>query len=139
MQLQKTNKEHANKLEALAQILNERSNELETLRKKTNRDVIINNGIHDTLRVIPQSSSSTMHGEPAVREEITGLKYDLLSTMEHLTEIANVRHIVQELQKENLSAAHRITLLESENQLLTSEAHQLRQVNHFSRHPGSYN
>jgi hypothetical protein len=77
MQLQKTNKERENKLEALAQALNERSNELETLRKKTNRDVIINNGIHDTLRVIPQSSSSIMHGElPAVREEITGLKYD---------------------------------------------------------------
>lgn len=48
--------------------------------------------------------------------------------MEHSLGFVNVRHIVQELQKENLTAAHRITLLESENQLLTAEADQLRQV-----------
>lgn len=107
--LHRTSKEQENKLEVLTQTLNERSNELDSLRKKVNRDVIINNGVHDALRVIPQSSP--IHGElPAVREEITGL-----------------RHIVQELQKENLTAAHRITLLESENQLLTAEADQLRQ------------
>lgn len=72
MQLQKTNKEHETKLETLVHTLSERSNELETIRKKTNRDVVINSGIHDTLRVTP---SSPTHGDgPAVREEITGLK-----------------------------------------------------------------
>ena len=75
MQLQKTNKEHETKLETLVQTLSERSNELETLRKKTNRDVVINSGFYDTLRVTPQSSLSPIHGDvPAVREEITGLK-----------------------------------------------------------------
>ena len=73
MQLQKTNKEHEIKLGTLAQTLSERSNELESLRKKTNRDVIINNGIYDPSRVTPQSSP--IHGDlPVVREEITGLK-----------------------------------------------------------------
>lgn len=38
------------------------------------------------------------------------------------------RHIVQELQKESLAAAQRTKVLESENQLLLSEAEQLRQV-----------
>jgi len=38
---------------------------------------------------------------------------------------------VQELQKENLAATQRIKLLESENQLLSSEAVQLREVQDF--------
>jgi hypothetical protein len=77
VQLQKTNKEQESKLEALEQTLRERSNELDLLRKKTNRDIIINNGVHDTFQIIPQPSPLSMHGElPPVREEITGLKYD---------------------------------------------------------------
>jgi hypothetical protein len=48
------------------------------------------------------------------------------------TEPVIARHIVQELQQENLAAAQRITLLVSENQLLTSEAQQLRQVKYRS-------
>lgn len=42
------------------------------------------------------------------------------------------RHIIVELQKENSTAQHKIKLLESENELLKSEAEQLRQVRHFS-------
>lgn len=42
--------------------------------------------------------------------------------------LTNPRHIVQELQMENLAATQRIKLLESENQLLSSEAAQLREV-----------
>lgn len=38
------------------------------------------------------------------------------------------RHIVQELQKDNQTAAQRNKLLESENRLLVSETDQLRQV-----------
>ncbi|KAF7376043.1 hypothetical protein MSAN_00019100 [Mycena sanguinolenta] len=75
--------------------------ELDSLKKKTNRDLALNNGI--------QSPQSSKH-ESAAREEITGLK-----------------HIVQELQKESLAATQRTKLLESENQLLRSEAEQLRQ------------
>ena len=140
MQLQRTNEEHENKVEALAQTLSERSTELDSLRKKTNRDVVVNNGIHEPSRAIPQPSSSPKHGElSAVREEITGLKYDFADNGGISAEHINVRHIVQELQGENLAAAHRITLLESENQLLTSEAHQLRQVNHSLCYPWSHN
>ncbi|KAF5385794.1 hypothetical protein D9615_002454 [Tricholomella constricta] len=97
------------KLDALSQSLDETSKELETLRKKNNRDATINNGLQDALRPIPASPSSK-YDLSAAREEITGLK-----------------HIVQELQKENLASAQRIKILESENQLLSSEANQLRQ------------
>ncbi|KAJ6499418.1 hypothetical protein C8R45DRAFT_982319 [Mycena sanguinolenta] len=76
--------------------------ELDSLKKKTNRDLALNNGI--------QSPQSSKHDLSAAREEITGLK-----------------HIVQELQKESLAATQRTKLLESENQLLLSEAEQLRQ------------
>jgi hypothetical protein len=38
------------------------------------------------------------------------------------------RHIVQELQKENANAAHQNKLLESENDLLSSEVEQLRKA-----------
>lgn len=39
-----------------------------------------------------------------------------------------IRHIIQELQKENANAAHQSKLLESENKLLLSETEQLRKV-----------
>ena len=39
-----------------------------------------------------------------------------------------LRHIIQELQKENANAAHQNKLLESENKLLLSETEQLRKV-----------
>ncbi|KAJ7444107.1 hypothetical protein B0H11DRAFT_2250256 [Mycena galericulata] len=67
----------------------------------------LNNGIQS-----PQSSSTT-----------TG-KRDLSVTRE---EIKGLKHIVQELQKESLAAAQRTKLMESKNQLLLSEAEQLRQ------------
>jgi hypothetical protein len=41
---------------------------------------------------------------------------------------SDCRHIVQELQKENLGITQRNKLLESENKLLLSETDQLRQV-----------
>ncbi|KAF8070239.1 hypothetical protein FPV67DRAFT_1486720 [Lyophyllum atratum] len=97
------------KLDALSRSLDETSKELESLKKKNNREATISNGLHDTLRLMP-SSPSSKYDLAAAREEITGLK-----------------HIVQELQKENLAATQRIKILESENQLLSSEANQLRQ------------
>ncbi|KAG5635215.1 hypothetical protein H0H81_012019 [Sphagnurus paluster] len=71
------------KLTALAYSLDETSKELETMKKKYNRDVTLN-GLPDALRPLPLSPSSK-HDISAAREEIKGLK-----------------HIVQELQKENL-------------------------------------
>ncbi|KAG5643612.1 hypothetical protein DXG03_000620 [Asterophora parasitica] len=96
--------DQAMKLEALLHSLDETSKELESLKKKNNRDATING-----LQPMPASPSSK-HDISAAREEITGLK-----------------HIVQELQKETLASAQRIKMLESENQLLSSEANQLRQ------------
>ncbi|KAF7361997.1 CAP-Gly domain-containing linker protein 2 [Mycena venus] len=92
-------------VEKLRQALAAQSTEVDTLKKKANRDLALNNGIQS-----PQSSSVSKHDLSAAREEITGLK-----------------HIVQELQKESLAATQRTKLLESENQLLLSEAEQLRQ------------
>ncbi|GLB37166.1 hypothetical protein LshimejAT787_0402170 [Lyophyllum shimeji] len=109
MVLQEKLSDRETKLEALTQSLDETLKELESLKKKNNRDATINNGLHDTLRPLP-SSPSSKYDLSAAREEITGLK-----------------HIVQELQKENLAANQRIKILESENQLLSSEANQLRQ------------
>ncbi|KAJ6593784.1 hypothetical protein B0H19DRAFT_916405 [Mycena capillaripes] len=92
-------------VEKLRQALAAQSAEVEALKKKTNRDTALNNGIQS-----PQSPSVSKHDLSVAREEITGLK-----------------HIVQELQKESLAAAQRTKVLESENQLLLSEAEQLRQ------------
>ncbi|KAG6897401.1 hypothetical protein C0992_001907 [Termitomyces sp. T32_za158] len=88
------------KMSALLQSLDDTTKELETLRKKQNRDVTMNNGLQ----------APSKHDASAVKEEITGLK-----------------HIVQELQKENVASVQRIKILESENELLATEANQLRQ------------
>ncbi|KAG6868926.1 hypothetical protein C0993_007700 [Termitomyces sp. T159_Od127] len=97
------------KMNALLQSLDDTTKELETLRKKQNRDVTINNGLQEALRTVPPAPSSK-NDASAAKEEITGLK-----------------HIVQELQKENVASIQRIKILESENELLASEANQLRQ------------
>ncbi|CAA7259296.1 unnamed protein product [Cyclocybe aegerita] len=91
------------KVSELTQSLNDQNNEMDGLRKKLNREALVN-GTSEPKAVSPKSESST------VREEVAGLK-----------------HIVQELQKENLAAAQQIKLLESENLLLTAETEQLRQ------------
>ncbi|KAJ6586802.1 hypothetical protein DFH09DRAFT_1141573 [Mycena vulgaris] len=92
-------------VEKLRHALAAQSAELDALKKKSNRDMTLNNGIQS-----PQSPSTSKHDLAIAREEITGLK-----------------HIVQELQQESLAATQRTKLLESENQLLLSEAEQLRQ------------
>ncbi|TFK44617.1 hypothetical protein BDQ12DRAFT_673277 [Crucibulum laeve] len=88
--------------------------ELDELKRKTNLDAPTTNSAHDATRAIPASPSLSKYDLSAAREEIKGLK-----------------HIVQELQKENLAGNQRIKLLESENQLLSSEAEQLRQEVHI--------
>ncbi|KAG6813321.1 hypothetical protein H0H92_012134 [Tricholoma furcatifolium] len=99
------------KISALSQSLDDTTKELETLRKKHNRDASINNGLQEpTSRAMTSSPSSAKHDSSAAKEEIMGLK-----------------HIVQELQKENVINMQRIKILESENQILSSEANQLRQ------------
>ncbi|KAF8844266.1 hypothetical protein BDN67DRAFT_963002 [Paxillus ammoniavirescens] len=84
---------------SLRRALEERSAEVENLRKRLNREI--------PMTVLPESSKSLSKHES---EEIKGLK-----------------HIVQELQKEILTVTQRNKLLESENRLLISETDQLRQ------------
>ncbi|KDQ57549.1 hypothetical protein JAAARDRAFT_267809 [Jaapia argillacea MUCL 33604] len=87
------------------QLAEQRMVELETLRKKLNRDLPLSNGRGD-----PSSSSSSKHDSSASRQEITGLK-----------------HIVQELQKDNLAIVQQNKVLTAENKLLLSETEKLRE------------
>ncbi|KAI1795501.1 hypothetical protein LXA43DRAFT_723290 [Ganoderma leucocontextum] len=91
-------------VEELRVLANERTVELDNMRKKLNRDGSVN-GYELKAPVSPSSK----HDLAAARDEITGLK-----------------HIVQELQKENGAFAQRSKVLESENKLLLSETEQLR-------------
>ncbi|KAH8080291.1 hypothetical protein BXZ70DRAFT_960379 [Cristinia sonorae] len=90
--------------------VDERSIELDTVRKKLNRDVPVNGLSSDGNKVPMPSSPSSKSEINATREEIKGLK-----------------HIVQELQKENAVIIQRNKVLESENKLLLSETEQLRE------------
>ncbi|KAI9509749.1 hypothetical protein F5148DRAFT_1374978 [Russula earlei] len=84
--------------------------ELETMRNKTYRDTPVSDSFQQSGKLSP----SSMRHDPvpnSVREEMAGLK-----------------HIIQELQKENANAAHQNKLLESENKLLLSETEQLRKI-----------
>ncbi|OJT13108.1 hypothetical protein TRAPUB_10334 [Trametes pubescens] len=91
-------------VEELRALANERAAELELVRKKLNRDAPVNG-----FESRPPPSPSK-HDLAAARDEITGLK-----------------HIVQELQKENAASAQRLRSLEAENKLLLSETEQLRE------------
>ncbi|KAI0958692.1 hypothetical protein AcV7_004436 [Taiwanofungus camphoratus] len=92
-------------IEDLRNLVDERSAELDAMRKKLNRDLPVN-----SLDATKSPLSPSKHDLAAARDEITGLK-----------------HIVQELQKENSAAAQRNKVLESENRLLLSETEQLRE------------
>ncbi|KAI0645887.1 hypothetical protein C8Q79DRAFT_910183 [Trametes meyenii] len=92
-------------VEELRALANERTAELDTIRKKLNREAPVNG--HDAK---PPSSPSSKYDLAVARDEITGLK-----------------HIVQELQKENAASAQRCKSLEAENKLLMSETEQLRE------------
>ena len=112
------------KISELTQILEDRTNETEGMRKKLNRDASVLNG------GLESSRSNSSKPEPSiVREEVAGLKLGRPSAMYFGHTLTSfTRHIVQELQKENLASAQQIKLLESENRLLSTEAEQLRQV-----------
>ncbi|KAG1732188.1 uncharacterized protein EDB91DRAFT_1152086 [Suillus paluster] len=85
----------------LRKALEERTSELDTAKKKLNRDIPVN-----SIQEPPKMPTSSKQ-ESA---ELMGLK-----------------HIVQELQKETSAVTQRNKLLESENRLLMSETDQLRQ------------
>lgn len=84
---------------SLTKRLEEQSLEVETMRKRLNRELPLN-GLTESTK------GNTVKHES---EEIKGLK-----------------HIVQELQKEIVTVTQRSKLLESENRLLISETDQLR-------------
>jgi hypothetical protein len=110
------------------QTVDNQTSEVETLRKKVNREVSISNGISEPKNLSPKSEASTN------REEVAGLKY-VVYLLCMFRALNFRRHIVQELQKEHLAATQRIKLLESENQLLSAEAAQLREVGRLRRSP----
>ncbi|EPQ57410.1 hypothetical protein GLOTRDRAFT_92447 [Gloeophyllum trabeum ATCC 11539] len=85
----------------MRQALEDQEGELEALKKRLNRDVSVNNGLQDPAK--------SKHEIATARDEITGLK-----------------HIVQELQKENLVTNQRNKALAAENELLSSEIEKLR-------------
>jgi len=110
---------------ALRQELEERSAEIEALRKRSNREATVN---VEPPRPTP-SSPPPKHDSNSARDEIKGLKSvaNSLSVSFSLT-VAAFRHIIQELQKENQAVKQQAKLMESENQLLSHETLQLRQV-----------
>lgn len=110
---------------ALRRELEERSAEVDTLRKKSNREVTVT---VEPSRPTPLSPSSKYDLSTA-RDEIKGLKSvaNTLSVSFSLI-VATFRHIIQELQKENQTVKQQAKLMESENQLLMHETEQLRQV-----------
>ena len=110
---------------SLRQELEERSAEIDSLRKKTNRETTVT---VESARPTPQSPPSK-HDLNSARDEIKGLKSvaNSLSANHSLTVLA-FRHIIQELQKENQTVKQQAKLVESENQLLMNETEQLRQV-----------
>jgi len=109
----------------LRQELEERSAEIDALRKKTNREATVT---VEPARSTPLSPSSK-HDSSSARDEIKGLKSvaNSLSISFSLI-VATFRHIIQELQKENQTVKQQAKLMESENQLLMHETEQLRQV-----------
>jgi hypothetical protein len=62
-----------------------------------------------------------------LRDQVAGLKY-VSFTFYGLVLRRFVRHIVQELQKENSGHVSRIKSLENENKLLHSETEELKEV-----------
>jgi len=116
---------HQDTVAALRQELEERSAEIDALKKKANRETTVT---VESARPAPQSPSSK-HDLNSARDEIKGLKSvaNRLSVNFSLTVVA-FRHIIQELQKENQAAKQQTKLMESENQLLMNETEQLRQV-----------
>lgn len=79
--------------------LEERATELDTMKKRLNRDIPVN-GIQEPPRT------------PTKQESV---------------EVMGLKHIVQDLQQETSAVTQRNKLLESENRLLMSETDQLRQ------------
>ena len=109
----------------LRQELEERSAEIDALRKKNNRETIVT---VEPSRTTPLSPSSK-HDLSSARDEIKGLKSVANSlSLSFSLIVAAFRHIIQELQKENQAVKQQAKLMESENQLLMREMEQLRQV-----------
>lgn len=111
----------------LRQELEERSAEVDTLRKKLNREATAS---AESARATSLSPSSR-NDFNSLRDEIKGLKSvaDSLSVNFSLI-VTAFRHIIQELQKENQIVKQQAKLMESENQLLLQETEQLRQVSY---------
>ena len=110
---------------ALRQELEERLAEIDTLRKKVNREATATG---ESTRA-NSSSPSSKPDLSSLRDEIKGLKSVANCLSVNFSLIAAAfRHIIQELQKENQTVKQQAKLMESENQLLMQETEQLRKV-----------
>ena len=108
---------------ALRQELEERLAEIDTLRKKVNREATV-----ESARTTPLSPPPK-HDPNSARDEIKGLKSVAnCLTLNFSLIVTAFRHIIQELQKENQAVKQQAKLMECENQLLMQETEQLRQV-----------
>ncbi|KAF8973365.1 hypothetical protein BDZ97DRAFT_1780925 [Flammula alnicola] len=87
--------------------------------------------LEDRLSALTQTLDTRTNELEAARKKRTAMRQSLPDPSTVREEVAGLKHIVQELQKENLALAQRIKILESENQLLSSEAEQLRQEVHI--------
>ncbi|TFK75264.1 hypothetical protein BDN72DRAFT_832116 [Pluteus cervinus] len=96
-------------ISTLHAMLEERSQELDTLKKKLNRDIGISASVLDNGKAATPKYDSK-HDGTGLKEEITGLKL-----------------IAQQFQQESLDAQQKTELLGSENSMLQGEINQLRQ------------
>lgn len=65
----------------LREQLDERTKEIETIKKKHNRDASINSGLQDSMMRAPSAPSSpSKQDSSAHREEIRGLKWVMFGT-----------------------------------------------------------
>ncbi|THH06579.1 hypothetical protein EW146_g9568 [Bondarzewia mesenterica] len=97
--------DQTNAVTELRERLEKQAAEAESIRKRAQRDLPVHEALHDAVATPTRSPSR--HDSNALRGEIAGLKL-----------------IIQELQKENVTAAQQNKLLESENKLLLSETDQ---------------
>lgn len=91
----------------LQHLLEEKANELESVKKKMNRGHAVNGSLQEPKANAPATPNKELN---VAREEIKGLK-----------------HIVQEMQMESSAAQHKEEILRSENNLLQDELKQLRE------------
>lgn len=112
---------------SLKQDLDARISELEQLRKIANRDQPLSPATQRDS-VVSTTSRTSRHDHP--EEEIAGLKCVSFTCLIRKCSswLFYCRHIIQELNKENLEFTSQIKLVESDKKLLQEECAELREA-----------